>query len=99
MITYVDKVISALTSYLHPSVPLYPVSVSGGARDVCNAWYSVYTHNKMIHNVHTMIMFTRLLQQMWYISNKVQTCSGVGGKLDAQAADTDVLHCTQHQTC
>jgi len=52
MISYVDKVISALTSLFHPSVRLYCVSVSGGAWDVCNAWYSVYTHNKIISNVH-----------------------------------------------
>jgi len=25
---------------------------------VCNAWYSLYRHNKMIDNVHAMIMFT-----------------------------------------
>jgi len=37
---------------------------------------------------------------MWYIGKKVQTCNGVGGEtVDALAADTDVLHCTQHQTC
>jgi len=29
-----------------------------GAQDVCNAWYSLYTHNKMINNVHAVIMFT-----------------------------------------